>query len=227
MEISREIMEKFPGLLVVEGTVRSIDNKREIPSLVALRDEAGKRIRARYTIDKVKDDAIFRAYRDFFWSIGVDPTKVRPASEALVRRILSGKGLPEINPVVDIYNIISAESGIPIAAFDADRLGGDLSMRFAREGERFLGIGMDKPLVLHPNQIVIVDGESIIAVYPYRDSDATKVTEETENVRIVSCGAPGVPVEKVIEAFRLCAEYLEMFTGGSSPPSFLVSPREI
>ncbi|MDI9632518.1 MAG: phenylalanine--tRNA ligase beta subunit-related protein [Methanolinea sp.] len=227
MEFSREVLERFPGLSVVEGTVRSIDNRRDIPGLVAFREEAEKRIRARFTLEEVKDDPVFRAYRDFFWSVGVDPTKVRPASEALVRRILSGKGLPEINPVVDIYNIVSAESGVPIAAFDADRLEGELSMRFARDGELFLGIGMEKPLVLRRNQLVVVDGESIVAVYPYRDSDGTKVTRETENVHIVSCGAPGVPRELVAGAFRLCAEYLEMFTGGSPPASPLVSPREV
>nr|WP_301287551.1 phenylalanine--tRNA ligase beta subunit-related protein [Methanocalculus alkaliphilus] len=65
--------------------------------------------------------------------MGVDPTKTRPAFEALVRRILAGKALPAIKPAVDAYNLRSASSSIPIAAFDAGRLSGDLTMRFAEE----------------------------------------------------------------------------------------------
>jgi len=226
MDFHKDIPAAFPGLCVVEGTIRSIDNTGEIPRFDALREEIVIRIRSRYTLEQVKDDPLFRAYRDFFWRVGVDPTKTRPASEALVRRILSGKDLPLINPVVNMYNLASAETGIPIAAFDADRLEGDLTMRFAREGEEFLGIGMPKPILLRQNQVVIDDGRSVIAVYPYRDSDATKVTRETKNVHLVTCGVPGVSPEKVIGAYRLCSGYLERFTGGTAECTGVFPPQD-
>ena len=142
----------------------------------------------------VKDDPVFRAYRDFFWSVGVDPTKTRPASEALVRRILSGGKLPRINTAVDAYNLASVRSGIPIAAFDSDTLTGDLTLRFASDGELFLGIGMERPVVLQKNQVIMTDERQIIAIYPYRDSDTTKVTPETRNIRIITCGVPKIGI---------------------------------
>jgi len=97
---------------------------------------------------------IFRTYRDFFWEIDIDPTKTRPASEALVRRVLQGKTLPTINTLVDAYNLASLTSGIPLAAFDYQSLEGELEMRFARKGEEFLGIGMDGPKSLDGGEIV-------------------------------------------------------------------------
>jgi len=179
-----------------------------------LKREIIQEIRSLYTLDQVKDEPIFRAYRDFFWSVGVDPTKTRPASEALVRRILSGGKLPNINTAVDAYNLASAKSGIPIGAFDADMLNRDCTMRFARDGEQFLGIGMEKPVMLRTNQVILTDSGQIIAVYPYRDSDATKVTIATKNIHIVACGVPKVERERVVEGYVLCAGYLKELASG-------------
>lgn len=215
MEFSPAVLEKFPGIIVAEGKISSVAIAGDNPGLEALKVEVARSIASRYTLEKVKDDPVFRAYRDFFWSVGIDPTKTRPASEALVRRLLSGGKLPKINTAVDAYNLASATSGVPIAAFDADMLDGSLTMRFAVEGETFRGIGMKEPVSLKPNQVILTDSKKIIAVYPYRDSDDTKVTMGTKNVHIVSCGVPRIDKNKVLEAYGLCARYLKEYAGGS------------
>lgn len=216
MKFSQEVLDTFPGISVAEGAILSVQIAREDPRLDALKQEIIRVITSRYTPEQVKDDPVFRAYRDFFWSVGVDPTKTRPASEALVRRILSGGKLPGINTAVDAYNLASACSGIPVAAFDADTLTGDLTLRFAQEGEQFLGIGMEKPVVLKKNQVIMTDERQIIAIYPYRDSDSTKVTVRTRNIRIITCGVPGIKRENLIEAYDLVAGYLREYAGGIS-----------
>jgi DNA/RNA-binding domain of Phe-tRNA-synthetase-like protein len=215
MQFSRELLDAFPGISVVEGVVRSVDNTGTNPGLESLKEAVVRDLQSRYTLEEVRNDPVFRAYRDFFWRVGVDPTKTRPASEALVRRMLAGKSLPAISTAVDAYNLASASSGIPIAAFDADLLEGDLVLRFAKGGEEFLGIGMDAPVVLKENQVVMNDAKEIIAIYPYRDSDATKVTRSTKNIHIISCGVPGIEEERIIGAYRACARYLEEYTGGT------------
>ena len=214
MEFERNIIERFPGICVAEGDIRSVVITRSSPKLERLKQEIAREITSRYTLENVKDDPLFRAYRDFFWSVGVDPTKTRPASEALVRRIISGGRLPSINTAVDAYNLASAKSSVPLGAFDADTFDKNLTMRFAADGERFIGIGMEKPLMLRPNQVVLADSEQIIAVYPYRDSDATKVTSDTRDIHIVACGVPKVERGRVVEGYNLCARYLERYAGG-------------
>jgi len=214
MKFSQEVLDAFPGICVAEGTIRSVQIAQESPGLEILKRETIQEMQSRYTLELVKNEPVFRAYRDFFWSVGVDPTKTRPASEALIRRILSMGKLPRINTAVDAYNLASVRSGIPIAAFDADTLTGDLSLRFAINGERFLGIGMEKPLVLHKNQVIMTDAEQIIAIYPYRDSDTTKVTPETRNICIITCGVPGIEREHLTKAYDLCAGYLKEYEGG-------------
>ncbi|WP_292386170.1 B3/B4 domain-containing protein [Methanoculleus sp. UBA430] len=215
MKMHKEILAAFPGLSVAEGDVGPLSIQEKSPRLEALRDETVQSIRERYTLERIKDEPLFRAYRDFFWKVGVDPTKTRPASEALVRRILAKKMLPAINTAVDAYNLASIRTGIPIAAFDADTLAGDLSMQFAEEGEEFLGIGMAAPVMLHKNQVILTDDDEIVAVYPYRDSDATKITLATKTVHIVACGVPGVEREKVHSAYELAVAYLQEYALGT------------
>ncbi len=224
MKFSQEVLNSFPGISVTEGEIRSVRIERESHGLEALKAEVAREIQSRYTLEQVKDEPFFRAYRDFFWSVGVDPTKTRPASEALVRRMLSGGKLPTVNTAVDAYNLASALSGVPIAAFDADTLAGVLSMRFAKDGERFRGIGMEKEVLLHPNQVILTDSEQIVAIYPYRDSDATKVTTDTKNIHIVTCGVPKIEREQVIGAYELCAGYLEKYAGGVTSGAEIFPP---
>ena len=87
-------------------------------------------------------------------------------------------------------------------------------MRFAEEGEQFYGIGMKKPLILKGGEIVVSDDQKLIAIYPYRDADNTKVTEETENVTIVVCGVPGIPKRDLENASQVTVEYIKRFCAG-------------
>ncbi len=214
MEIHDDILSTFPGLFIAEGDVGPLSIGGKNPELETLKSEVIAETREKYTLEQVKDKPLFRAYRDFFWSVGIDPTKTRPASEALVRRILAGKTLPSINTAVDAYNLASIRTGVPIGAFDAGMLKGDLTMRFAEEGEEFLGIGMEKPLVLQNNQVILTDEKEIIAIYPYRDSDATKITPATKTIHIVACGVPNIQRETVITAYDLSRYYLMEYASG-------------
>jgi DNA/RNA-binding domain of Phe-tRNA-synthetase-like protein len=84
-------------------------------------------------------------------------------------------------------------------------------MRFAIEGEEFYGIGMEDPLVLKGSEIVLCDNEKMIAVYPHRDADNTKVTEKTKKVTIVICGVPGISKTTLENASKVTLEYINRF----------------
>ena len=132
----------------------------------------------------------------------------------MTRRILAGKPLPRINTLVDAYNLASIKTRIALATFDADKLEGKILMRFAEENEQIVGIGMDKPFVMKGGEIVLSDEKKLIAVYPYRDADNTKVTESTKNVSIVVCGVPGISKEMLESASKITLEYVTRFCSG-------------
>lgn len=214
MIIDTDFKARFPDLTTLMVCINGVKVQKKDEELEQFKLEVMKQIRQDYDLESVKDHPAFRAYRDFFWSIGIDPTKIRPAAEALTRRILAGKKLPFINTLVDSYNLASINTGIALATFDTDKLEGNIFMRFAEEGEQILGIGMKKPFILKGGEIVVSDQNKLIAVYPYRDADNTKVTEKTENVTIVVCGVPRIQNEALEKASVVTQEYITRFCGG-------------
>lgn len=214
LTIDSEVKARFPGLQVLAYYVKGVKVKKEDAALEKFREQIVTQVREKFDLESLKNVPVFRAYRDFFWEIGIDPTKVRPAAEALIRRILRGEAMPNINNVVDAYNLASINTEIALAAFDEDRLRGELLMRLAKAGEKFLGIGMEKPMTLEGGEIVISDEEKLIAIYPYRDAEYSKVTEETKNVLLLVCGVPGIEEERLLNAGQLALSYVTKFCRG-------------
>lgn len=215
LEISDELRSKFPGLRSLILRVQGIKVERRDPRLEEFKVKVTDRIKDRWELNQLREHPTFRAYRDFFWRIGVDPTKTRPAAEALIRRLLRGRTLPVINTFVDAYNIASVETAIPLAAFDENKIGGDILMREAIQGEEFLGIGMDKPVVLEGGEAVVEDGEKLIAVYPYRDAENCKITGSTSRVLLLICGVPNIDDGTLVDAGRVAVDYTTKFCGGT------------
>jgi len=215
LKVDPGLSMRFLGLKAQIVRIRGVEVRRGHPDLEHFKEEVIGRVRERWTIDQLREHPLFRAYRDFFWRIGVDPTKTRPAAEALIRRVLRRRPLPRINTVVDAYNLASIETAVALAAFDDDGLVGELLMREAEAGEEFLGIGMERPVVLQGGEAVVADGEKLIAIYPYRDADACKIKERTGNVLMLVCGVPNIDDETLERAGRIAVEYVTKFCGGS------------
>jgi DNA/RNA-binding domain of Phe-tRNA-synthetase-like protein len=171
-------------------------------------------VRKKYNIETLKDNPTVRAYRDFYWKLGIDPTKTRPSGEALLRRILHGDELPQISTVVDAYNLASTKTIIPISGFDKDRLNQPFYVRFAGNNEAFTGIGVSKPMSLMNKMLVLADQKQILCIYPHRDSDHTKITENTQNVLITGYGAVGIAEQQLTEAVKTTLEYIKLVSDG-------------
>ncbi|MGQ9459659.1 MAG: B3/B4 domain-containing protein [Candidatus Bathyarchaeaceae archaeon] len=214
VKIDIQLKTRFPDLKVLTCEIKGVKVEKRNVELEKFENQIINHVRERYDLESLKDGLTFRAYRDFFWKIGIDPTKIRPAAEALIRRVLAGRTLPRINTLVDAYNLASIKTEIALAAFDADKLKGELVMRFAEKGEKFLGIGMEKPMLLKGDEIVVSDSEKLVAVYPYRDADNTKITGKTKNVMLLVCGVPGIGEETLQKAGQVALEYITRFCNG-------------
>jgi len=214
LNIEFQLQKRFPELKVLTCQISGVRVEKRNVELESFKEDVIKQVKEEYDPKSLRNLPTFRAYRDFFWRAGIDPTKNRPAAEALIRRVLGGKAIPNINTLVDAYNLASIKTEIALAAFDADKLKGDLLMRFAIGGEKFLGIGMNKPMVLQGGEIVVSDDEKLVAVYPHRDADSTKITMKTKNVLLLVCGAPSIGEENLLEAAQVALEYITRFCDG-------------
>jgi DNA/RNA-binding domain of Phe-tRNA-synthetase-like protein len=209
-----DLRNRFPNLKVLAFSVKDVKVTKRKDELEEFKQLVFDEVRKRYSLETVKDVPVFRTFRDFFWKIGIDPTKNRPAAEALVRRILAGKPIPSINTAADACNLASIKSEVPLATFDEDKIKDKLTMRFALREESFFGIGMDKPMSLNGEEVVISDSERIVALYPHRDADYSKLTEKTRNVTILVCGVPGISLETLNQSKKIAIGYINKFCNG-------------
>lgn len=116
--------------------------------------------------------------RDLYRKFGIDPTKVRPSSEALLRRIKKGESLPRINSLVDVANAMSVQLQVPVGLYDLDKVIGDeLVIRLGVEGESYEGIGKERVNV--GGRICVADAQGPIG-NPSADSARTMITTETQ-----------------------------------------------
>ncbi|MFQ6013166.1 MAG: B3/4 domain-containing protein [Thermoplasmata archaeon] len=214
LRFTEAVREAFPALTAQLLTLEGLGVVPRDAALEAFKDGALAGLRESLRIESLKDEPRLRAYRDFYWRMGVDPTKIRPASEALLRRVLRGRDPPRINTLVDASNLASMRTHVALAAFDTETMQSDFAMRFAREGEPFLGIGMREPMTLRGKEVVVEDDLGPVAVYPYRDAERTKVTPKTRAVAIMVCGVPGIGEAALSEAATETVGLVTRFCGG-------------
>jgi DNA/RNA-binding domain of Phe-tRNA-synthetase-like protein len=89
----------------------------------------------------VLESAAILATRAAYKALGKDPARYRGSAEALLRRVIAGKGLPRINNVVDVINLVSSESRLPVGLYDLAHVQGDIVFRAGRAEETYKGIG--------------------------------------------------------------------------------------
>lgn len=215
LAIESAVQKNFEfGISLGLAEIRDVHQKEaEISELSKTIADFESEMKRTYNLEAVKDIQKLRAQRDFFWRMGIDPTKVRPASEALLRRILQDKGLPRVSPIVDAYNLASVQTLLTFSAFDLARIEPPLSVRFSREGEEVRLIG-NRRKKLSGKEIVLTDSAKILCVYAHGDVEETKVTDSTADVLLVAYGIPGISVEELKEGLRAASNYIKRFAGG-------------
>jgi DNA/RNA-binding domain of Phe-tRNA-synthetase-like protein len=208
---------KDVGVRIAYQEVFGVNNSTRPEGLEEVLRSAEEEARKALSLEALKDHPIIRIYRDFYWRvIGIDPTKQRPAQEALLRRVLRGEPLPRINPAVDIGNAASIRWLVPVGLYDIDKAGGDvLELRWSN-GEEFMPIG-GKPTRVE-RQIILARGSLVLHVYPYRDSELTKVDESTKNILIVVAGLRGVSDDVLTGCSSYISSLFERLLGGRAGP---------
>jgi DNA/RNA-binding domain of Phe-tRNA-synthetase-like protein len=186
--IDDELRKKCPRTtlgLVIAGVEAGDSPGRLLEELQARAAEILKLREPRAVLGSAQVQATRRAYK----ALGKDPARYRGSAEALLRRVIAGKGLPHINAVVDVINLVSVESRLPVGLYDLAHVSGDVVFRAGRAGETYKGIG---------KYDLNLEGLPLFAdnVGPHgsttSDSERTMVTSATKQVLaiIVAFGGP-------------------------------------
>jgi DNA/RNA-binding domain of Phe-tRNA-synthetase-like protein len=207
-----EINIKLPAVKL--GTIEG-DAVRVGPAdqaLAQLMDEVCERKRREFTLESLADSKPVRDVRAMFREWGMDPSKYRPSSEALLRRVVQGKGLYRVSNVVDIGNLGSIETGWPFGCYDRSRIQQPIEFRHGVAGESYEGIG---------KQTWHLQGRPLLADFqgpfgsPISDSTRSMITESAKGILIVLYVPVGAIDASLEVAIKRVIERLTLFAGAS------------
>ena len=199
--VSQEIEQVCPNFVgaAVEAQVVNSEYCAELWDEIHVLEE---RFRQELTTESLKELPGIAATRRVYKACGKDPSRYRPASEQLIRRMLQGKELYQIDTLVDLVNLASIAYGYSIGGFDADHFVGDtLTLGIGREGEPYEGIG--RGMLNIAGLPVYRDAQGGVGT-PTSDNERTKITLGTTHLVVLINGYDGCK-ERVIAN----AEYIQ------------------
>ena len=186
--VSNEIENVCPNFIgaCVEAKVKNSQYCQDLWNEI---NTLGKEFKNKLTIETLKEISGIAATRRIYRICGKDPSRYRPAAEALIRRILQGKTLYQIDTLVDLINLASMKYGYGLGGFDADKfVGNTLELGVGKEGEPYEGIG--RGMINIQGLPVYRDGIGGVGT-PTSDNERTKITINTNHLLVLINGYDG------------------------------------
>jgi DNA/RNA-binding domain of Phe-tRNA-synthetase-like protein len=198
-----EVADEFPELGLVVAQVearggRSSPHVRERMKMLSNRFTGPRAV-------TLRQEPVPWAYRVFFRQVGIDPDERRTPIEQIAIDRLTHGGFKPVGRVQDALLIATLETAVPVVAFDADAVDGEVGLRLTRAGELLGGEGRS----LAGSQIVIADKGRALAVLFGDIAEGVLPTKETERILLVAIRVKGVPGLSVEEALWSAAELLQ------------------
>ncbi|MBW4726489.1 B3/B4 domain-containing protein [Prevotella nigrescens] len=186
--VSNEIENVCPNFIgaCVEAKVKNSQYCQDLWNEI---NTLGEEFKNKLTIETLKEISGIAATRRIYRICGKDPSRYRPAAEALIRRILQGKTLYQIDTLVDLINLASMKYGYSLGGFDADKfVGNTLELGIGKEGEPYEGIG--RGMINIQGLPVYRDGIGGVGT-PTSDNERTKITIDTNHLLVLINGYDG------------------------------------
>lgn len=181
-----DLLTAYPTIQAALLFAANLRNGPTPPTLLARYQQEQATVRARLP-DSLSDLPSLAAWRSAFRRFGVNPTQMRCAAEALLRRLSKAGDIPSINTLVDIGNLVSIRYGLPVAVFDWRAVKGTVTVRFAAGNERFTELGSHEPVHPEGGEVVFVDETGMVLArrWCWRQSAESAAQPDTTTVLVV------------------------------------------
>ncbi|MCX6789774.1 MAG: B3/4 domain-containing protein [Candidatus Gribaldobacteria bacterium] len=223
LKIQKEIFETFPDFIAGVVMVKGVDNVGNNLEIIELLRNAEKNQREKFAgLESFSQHPQILAWRSCYRKFGSDPHQYRCSAEAIIRRILKGDQLPNINKLVDLYNYISLKYVLPVGGEDMDKIAGDLFLGFANGDEQFIRLGGVENEPPQKGEVVYKDDEGVACRrWNWREADRTKLIEQTKNAIIVVEALSPASKNEVEGATQELADLIKQYCGGEVSFSML------
>lgn len=199
--VEKEIFEKLPNACFGVVMARGVDNSSAYPEIDSLLNESIQAAAQRFEGKKVKEEAAVLPYREAFRALDINPNKYLCSIEALFTRIAKGKGMPHINPVVDLGNAVSLKYTLPMGAHDLGGSSDDICIRLVQPEDTFLPFGSDAEERPDAGEVVYAVGHQVrTRRWTWRQSEHGKITDTSSDIFFPIDGFTDFNKDKVIAA---------------------------
>jgi DNA/RNA-binding domain of Phe-tRNA-synthetase-like protein len=217
--VRTEIFASFPQVLVGVVAFDSARNDRPDPELVAALERESAEAAARLGTSPVAEHPRVAPWREAYRRFGAKPKEHPSSIENLLRRIAKGQPPRPINPLVDLYNVVSLRHGVPVGGEDLDAVSGDVDLRFAGESEpavRLLGEPPESARPPKAGEVIYADDlGALCRRWNWKEADRTKLTEKTTRGFLVVEALPPVGRAELEAALGDLAGLVERYCGGT------------
>lgn len=217
IKIAAELAENCPDIYLscIECNVR-VEHYRE--DLWELIEAKCKEIRRSLETDQIRYVRSIAASRQAYKNCGKDPARYRLSAEALLRRVVNGKGLYQINNVVDALNLVSISTGLSIGGYDADKIEGNVVMGVGRADEEYQGLGRGE---LNIEAMPVFRDKHGAFGTPTSDSERTGVRVDTKRFLMILVSYEGV--HPLYEASQFAVKLLSDYASGTHFETYQVT----
>lgn len=217
LTMTPEVLERFPGAILGVAVARGVDNAGQDAALLERLRRAEAGVGERFRDVPVAEHPNIAVWREAYRRFGARPKDHPSSIENLVRRVLKGQALSQVNRIVDIYNAVSLETLLPAGAEDLDAIEGDVDLAVAGEDEppvRLLGEPEARPP--RKGEVIYRDrAGAICRRWNWKEADRTKLTERTRSVLLVVEGLAPLERRAVAAAIGEIARRIQDHCGGS------------
>ncbi|WP_179053146.1 B3/B4 domain-containing protein [Pseudomonas hunanensis] len=212
--INRDIFADHPHYRRGVIVFKALDNSQANAKLTALLRLAENGLRQRIAGNPAEYPHI-AAWRDAYRQFGTKPSEHRSSIEALSRRVLKPDNLPDINPLVDIGNLVSLRHVLPAGVHPIGPASKDVTLRKTAADDRFLPGPGEAPETIAPGEIVLAAGSRVLTRrWTWRQAGDTRTLANTDCVFFDIDGLPPVSREDVTAAMSEIVSLVDSYCGG-------------
>lgn len=210
MTISQEIKEKWPQMRL--GCIRCQVQVEESPQgLKDLLEELNSTLQSTIKTEEISAQPAIFSGREAYRAFGKKPTRYHTSAEALLRRVVQGKGLYWVNNVVEVNNLISLETLCPVGSYDLAQVKGDVTLALGEAGASYQGIGKDSINI--ENLPLLTDEEGH---FGSPTSDSTRAMIGPDCREMVMCIYSFRPEDDLSAAMEHAQKLLESWCHGTN-----------
>lgn len=221
MKVDPSVKEKYPDFVTGYIIARGVKIEKTVSGLEEVKRKVFNELKAKYGTVPMNEISEIEIYREFYKVMGIDPSKLRPPTEYLLRRALDGR-FPTVNNLVDSCLLATIQNWIVVGVYDLDSVKGEPKVTLASKIEKFETID-GKQVMPAVGEVLLRDSVKVISGYTAGDAKASMVTPKTKNALMIAWNAPGIGKSKVEKALETISGYVKSFCQGKIEESKVLS----